>query len=288
MKQNAKGCLKRHWGSAMGTFFVFAMIYLLRTVMEEVVRLVAGIPLEMEWNAMGFLGGFPDTLRFVDPTSLGITTLFIFVGLLILSPLTLGIQRYYWNLAGDEPSGIGCIFDFYSSSALYLRSVMLNLRIALRTLVTGVALQFPAVVLLGFGLIFRDGSFGFIKSEGLSEMLLSFAGLAAFCGLLILFVYAQRFFLAGYFAAADDGLELTDAIEYSAAWMHGHKLRLTGFYFSFLPWFLLCILVLPVLFVYPYVNTALAGFAREVVRDHHARKEAFKKPMEVYMERNEA
>ena len=274
IKSDARGCLRTHWGQAAGVFFVFAGVYLLRTAAEEVLRLAAGVPMELGLTAdpQAFFGGLPDTLSFLNARSLLITLLFLILGILIFSPVNLGVTRYFWKLSGDKPEGVGCVFDFFASSRLYFRSVALTVRVGARVLLCAFGLFLPAAVLLLLNGGALAGVIGWTPDEYTASLLSAAAVLWSLCAAFLLLLFWQRYFLAAYFAAEDDELEIGDALGFSAAWMHGHKLRAIGFCLSFFGWALLCLLVLPVLYVYPYINQSLACFARAVVIEHHRLK----------------
>ena len=53
-----------------------------------------------------------------------------------------------------------------------------------------------------------------------------------------------------------------EATRLSVALTRGRRWQIVGFYLSFLPWYLLCCLVLPLLYVIPYVAVAGTMLAR--------------------------
>lgn len=57
-----------------------------------------------------------------------------------------------------------------------------------------------------------------------------------------------------------------EATRLSVALTRGRRWQIVGFYLSFLPWYLLCCLVLPLLYVIPYVAVADTMMARYLLR----------------------
>ena len=59
-----------------------------------------------------------------------------------------------------------------------------------------------------------------------------------------------------------------EATRLSVALTRGRRWQIVGFYLSFLPWYLLCCLVLPLLYVIPYVAVAGTMMARYLFEDY--------------------
>ena len=59
-----------------------------------------------------------------------------------------------------------------------------------------------------------------------------------------------------------------EATRLSVALTRGRRWQIVGFYLSFLPWYLLCCLVLPLLYVIPYVAVAGTMMARFLFEDY--------------------
>jgi uncharacterized membrane protein len=56
----------------------------------------------------------------------------------------------------------------------------------------------------------------------------------------------------------------TDALMASKEMMQGHKMELLTLQLSFIPWFLLCVLVIPALYVVPYYSATMAAYYEEL------------------------
>ena len=75
------------------------------------------------------------------------------------------------------------------------------------------------------------------------------------------------YYMTYYILAECPNVKATDALKISMRMMHGHKMDLFVLYLSFLGWILLSFLTLGILlvvYVGPYMETALAGFYLDV------------------------
>ena len=61
---------------------------------------------------------------------------------------------------------------------------------------------------------------------------------------------------------------MREATKLSVELTRGRRWQIVGFSLSFLPWFLLCCLVLPILYVLPYFSVASVMYARYLFEDH--------------------
>ncbi len=85
---------------------------------------------------------------------------------------------------------------------------------------------------------------------GLWTLLLIVPGIVASLG------YSQTFYILN----DQPELEAMEALRASKELMNGHKLEYFLLQLSFLPWFLLCVFILPAFFVVPYWNATRAAY----------------------------
>lgn len=71
-------------------------------------------------------------------------------------------------------------------------------------------------------------------------------------GIILSFAYAMTF----YVFIDNPGLKAKDYLDLSKRLMDGHKFNYFCFCFSFIGWMLLCCLIIPIIWVMPYVTTA--------------------------------
>ncbi len=80
----------------------------------------------------------------------------------------------------------------------------------------------------------------------------------AVAGLGFYFVIIQRYSKAAFYLVCYEDFSALDAIEESVRKTRGHLCEILFFKLGFLPWFLLCIGIVPMLFVIPYYKQSLA------------------------------
>lgn len=103
-----------------------------------------------------------------------------------------------------------------------------------------------------------------LKGNGISQkvfyVVITGTALLAVTGFLFWFVSVQKYSRARLLLAAYPDITVADALKLSVAGMNGRLLSAVRFKFSFLPWILLCVFVLPLIFVIPYYNQSVTCF----------------------------
>lgn len=103
--------------------------------------------------------------------------------------------------------------------------------------------------------------------------MLMIAGTVLFIALgIFAWVFLKRYFLAPYLYAAGD-CSVRQAFKQSVYFMKGHKGELFLFDLSFIGWFLCCIVLVPILYVFPYYTSASALYARVLIERGQREKE---------------
>lgn len=83
-------------------------------------------------------------------------------------------------------------------------------------------------------------------------------------GVAFRFVIVQKYFLAKNIFVSDPRITAAEAIRKSCEGMNGKLKKAALFKLSFAPWFLLCIGVLPAVYVWPYYRQSCALLAGEI------------------------
>ena len=99
-------------------------------------------------------------------------------------------------------------------------------------------------------------------------------------GILFTFYHSLGYFLAPYLQGAGvKGQTAAQAIRISMRLMDGKRKEILLLRFSFVPWFLLSALVIPLGVVYPYFQTVQAFFAARYIREKREQIYADRKEM---------
>ena len=74
---------------------------------------------------------------------------------------------------------------------------------------------------------------------------------------ILLIIYSLKYFLVLTMFCGDDSIEARDLFRMSKEIMRDQKGSATKLFFSFTPWMLLCLLIIPALYVVPYMTQSL-------------------------------
>lgn len=84
-------------------------------------------------------------------------------------------------------------------------------------------------------------------------------------GIIISLMFSQAF----YILRDHPDMSGIDALMASKDMMYGHKMDLFKLWLSFIPWFLLCVLVIPALYVIPYFTASITAFYENVKMENN-------------------
>lgn len=184
------------------------------------------------------------------------------LSLLILPPLTLGREAWFWQRSAREYEPFTYAFTWYRRMgrcvALHLLRWGIRLAAALLFLLPAAACTLAALYLYWRGTTFFT-----------LAVLAATAAALWVSGVVFTTLFLQRFFLAPYLLAQNDGMGARAALRESARIMDACMMRgnTAKMKLSFLPWFLSCTLILPVLYVYPYYKQSCACYARHILKN---------------------
>lgn len=203
---------------------------------------------------------------FTDDTVLcGINLFSAFIFLLsafgFYSSVRLGIKRYLLKKAQKKKPSSGDIF-FYFKPKKYFSSLFYSSAIFMIKLSILVFCLIPSAVCL-----FTVDRF---SRQGVSALVcLSLTVTAVFLGINGCYFYSvfnSSFFLCDYFFIDGSYLSFRHLIACSQRGMNGKNILLTRLKMSFVGWFVLCLLILPVPYVWGYYNQSLAVAAAEFMK----------------------
>lgn len=116
-----------------------------------------------------------------------------------------------------------------------------------------------------------DDIFAAFKSNILNIVIVSFLTsifitLGTICLLIPAIIVSLGLSLCNYIMVDNPELKYMDVLKKSWSMMKGHKMNLFIFMLSFIGWFLLCILIVPIFYVVPYFIIAEAVYYEEIKR----------------------
>ena len=253
-KENGRAILKGNWAKAIAIFMILTTMVIGISVLENRYRLVFGIPQEDS-------RGMPN----VTASSLIISAVFSVLMVLFTQPLSMGQKEWYWRLSGNQEVHVGDVFGWFGSLRLYFKSLWLWLNIYVRYLLWGIViLAVPYAMVFGsvYGLL-RHKTEPVMLAVG---MLLMIVGLLLMIAALCLLLYvSMRYMLASYLMVEDNTRKVGGVIRDSVRYSRGYRGEMFRFFLSFIPWAVLCFLIMPLFYVVPYFYASLSVFARHLI-----------------------
>lgn len=182
-------------------------------------------------------------------------------------PLMMGIQRWTWRLTGGADDSLRTVFYAFGDKQNYRRAFGYSLRYTLCLYVPRLT-ALPRIFLEhGEDAALHPLS---VLHGGFTGLFSAVAAVLELAGLFLSLWLALRFFLAPYLLANDDSLSPAQALRLSFQVMHKRTGRLLGFFFSFIGWGLLCVLILPVMYVFPLFWISTGIYARYLIADYNS------------------
>ncbi len=254
IKRDAKRALATGWGRAISILLIFMGLHFLFLSLES------GAQMLMNFDGYSYPHTWEDMLQQVNETPwvlMATTALLLFIRWFLLTPLSLGAKSWYLSLTDGQPLPVGELFVPLGNKLLG-RSLLAWLLLALRWVFWGVLFTVVPAGVLGYsGSLLLAGQ---DTSAAIMGLVLG-SGLTSLSSLLFT-VFMGRYFLVGYLLTTRYDMKAGEAIRLSVRYTKGKLWELFILKLSFLPWLLLCLLVLPVFFVQPYMQTTFAIYAR--------------------------
>lgn len=174
---------------------------------------------------------------------------------------SLGSDSFYWKNANGENPNAGVALTWFAGGK-YMRGVGACFLVNFYESLWALVCLAPGFFMLFFTYEFADSEY----RDSLIVLALFTAGaLLMSVGLYVFLRVIQRYFLVTYLLTAYDNLSSSEAIALSRTMMHSYGRDSLYFQLSFLGWYLLCLFVLPVMYVFPYVNQAFAEYAKAII-----------------------
>lgn len=272
IKQNARRALGQNYVKALSVHLIGLCVILLYMVL----LLIANVVTELFAVPMSTLPLLDNMGYVYSPVIMGVTGI---VQLLLFAPLSIGLVRWFYRLSGADIPSVVDVFEPYESARSYFGSVLFYLGFSIRTTFYWIVFMLIPGGVLAFGVILLQGLW--IPQNLATDMASLIGGLLSMLGLVLIllasvlfFIFSMRYQLAPYLYASGE-CGPVKCFARSIKLMHGHKSELFLFNLSYFGWFILCILVFPILYVAPYYATASALYSRYII-EYYARRDALR------------
>lgn len=266
IKQNAKRSLKGHWGRILLILLIFVGVNILLSGLDNAIFSTFGfhrIKISLDLSQLRqIIINYPAALPRMGEIALSL--LLLLVRLIIMAPLTLGIINWALELSDGRMRPVSSLFWAFDNAA-FGRSIWLKITVAVKTGLFGLVASLVPMALITVGTVLRVRG---TASWAFCSLLIVLGSLLSIFSGIVTMWFSARYFAARLLLCDRYYYTVKEATRLSVAATRGHCWQIVGFYFSFLPWLLLFVLVLPILYVIPYFTMASVMMARYLFEDY--------------------
>lgn len=175
-----------------------------------------------------------------------------------LSPLMNGFIRMFYVNCCTGKMDIKDVF-FYMSKDKYVKTLHLNLSFVLRMLIPGLLAYSPVVLyVILIDKLYSDLSKSFLYND--------FYLILFILSTMILVLWSLKYFLVFTLYAENESVPVNKLFTLSKSIMKSHSASASKLIFSYAPWMLLSFLILPLIYVVPYMTQGLCIGAKWMTR----------------------
>lgn len=284
IKSTAKSQLYPNWSKAYAAmaFILMAMlcIYLAQQLVESLLSGYGVIKsISVELDGVTDLSGAANAI--VEAVSSGeflraqfITLFFLLLRFLVISPLEQGQYKWYYSVANGSKTYLSRMFFYYRTNSAYISLLMFRVGKLIRQIFYGIISFIAAIAALSltvyqFSLYNRTG---IVSDRNKAILYLAVTAFLLLLGIVLYVLLMLKYFLVDYLFAAindfDKGTKKVNAcFSRSKELMSGQTGRVIALAVSFIPSIISCVLIVPMLYVYPYMNTSFAVLARDIIKE---------------------
>lgn len=246
VKEQARKTLKNgNWCSAVVTFFVLLSVLCFSIIISELIYIF-----QPDENIV-----FSN--MFIMILFLVFEILFV-AAMVFLSPVYTGALRYYEMLANNKEADISQVF-YYLTKDRYFPALSFNIALIGRYIAYGIISFIPALICgIAAGILSN------IYPGSIAAAVMIILSVFILITCLVLFYAVTRKYFAASYLFVDDDLNICgrDCIRASKILMKNNTAKPVKLFVSFIPWFLLCFFVFPLIYVFPYYNQAKSFSSR--------------------------
>lgn len=182
---------------------------------------------------------------------------------LMFTPVFLGYKKLLYQTAKGENPEFNDLFYFFRTSKRYFTAIKYYL-LKIVFIVFYAVMYFAIPVLLT---VYAEDIETFLKLQE-SQTFIIYVGLGMLYALAgVAFIgTALRRYLMGYLVCENDEISLLSTVSTSARLMRGNKIKIARLGIKMIPWYLLCLIVVPIVYVLPYVKASFAVCSKWIVQ----------------------
>ncbi len=172
------------------------------------------------------------------------------IAFLVLSPMFTGYIRLYYNAALNGNYDINDIF-YYFTNKHYKKALKLNLLFFLRMII-------PCVIAFLIPTAFSTLANRFLKNSFTESIwFYDVVFILSVLSVFLLVLYMIKYFSVYTLFIEYPDMPINKYFIYSKKIMRNNTKKVRDLIFSFIPWLLLCLTILPLIYVVPYITQSL-------------------------------
>lgn len=289
VKKSAKKHLEDNWSKAFSAMAIVLLASLAAFIAEEFVNGLMqgyGVTQKLDLSRFDINTQISDIIAYLKEfvTSGGfritalVTLFFILIRFLVLTPLHQGQTSWFYSVVEGTDDRLSRLFYYYSTNDMYLSALSFRFSLFMKKLGYGIISFIAPAASLGLTLnqylLFRTTGNEADKKRATLYLIITIALLLL--GLILFFLLSLKIFIARYVFArytltvkhANTGKCFSEA----SRLISKNKSRVVSLFISMLPLFISCVLILPLLYVYPYFFCCCAELANEIMIEGSEKK----------------
>ena len=269
IKKNARDAMSGNWGKAVTAVLVVFCVNLLFAYLEQILYALFRISGYVDIGNTPAL--FLDDQVNISWLALGITAGMYVVKFVLMSPLLVGVTKWFYQVVEGKYPPFSVIFDYYASLRTFGKALGVQFQVSLRIALMGIVVLLPSTC-LRIVLQYLPAA----GSDSLSLMgavLYLLTNLVTVLSWLFLGYLSLRYFLCFFLLAEKDEVPVKKILQTSVRTMREYKEEIFTLFLSFIPWLLLCALILPAFFIAPYLAATAALYGKIYISRLQSRRE---------------
>ena len=259
IKRMAKYTLKNKWPEAIAVAAMLISLGFLDIVMQGVLTTVFRV--DVVWTVLD-----PASMpQHSIIASICITVFSMIYGLLVFLPFSIGALRWFWFTVHGEDCSMMDVFYYFTNPKRFFKAVFLVFLLSLRAILGAAICLIPYIII---NLVVSPEIYNFfgysmpVMVSGLFPLIPFFE----IAGIVLFLFWCARYVLFFVPLFTEPEFSANKVIKQSIMLTKGKLFRFMGFLLGFLGWLILCLLMLPMIFVVPYGLASLMVYGREELR----------------------
>jgi len=180
---------------------------------------------------------------------------------ILISPVINGFIRMFYRNALNDRMEPADLYHYFAKN-LYARTLRLNLGFVLRMILPCLLFFLPVFGYVAVCMNFASSFFGSVPYS-------DFFFILCILSMILVVLYSLRYFVVFTLYAENDRLSNRELFRISALLMRTHSASAAKLVFSYTPWLLLCMTILPMIYVVPYMTQGLCIGAKWMSRTYN-------------------